>query len=72
MAGGPFEHRPDVRGICRVCGYPMHFTGDEPGCPYQVKDMATYTPPGRPLASAGEASTAARELRELLGEGKEP
>lgn len=72
MSGGPYSHR--MRGAsCAVCGYtPIDGDAAPPGCPYTIRDIDSYRPPGKPLASAGEAQRAASELRDLLAEGKEP
>lgn len=72
LTGGPYTHKLDIDGTCRVCGY-LPLAGDDapPGCPYTIRNLDSYRPPGRPLASAGEAQRAASELRELLAtEGK--
>ncbi len=74
MPGGPFEHRPDAQGICRVCGYQMPVPDATLlplcGCPQQVKDMSSYKPRGKPISSEQDATRAASELRALLRGGE--
>lgn len=64
-SGGPYDHRYNESGQCRVCGYQR--SDNAPGCPAKV-EMAVYDV-GEPLTNARDFRRAARELHAMLAPG---